>query len=252
MIDSPFSLNDKTFLVTGATSGIGLETCKQIGFSGGRFFALGRNLNKISSLIVENNFVDSFALPFDLSNLNTSEIEDVVNSIPQIDGFVYCAGIVKNNPIQFFDDKLYNEIRNVNLDACLFFLSFLLKKKKFKKPASVVFVSSISGIFGMKGNGLYAITKSALNIMAKTYANELSSKQIRVNSVAPGMVNTKITEEANDFLSEEVIAADKKKYPLGYGNPEDVALPIVFLLSSASKWVTGQVLILDGGRTAII
>jgi NAD(P)-dependent dehydrogenase (short-subunit alcohol dehydrogenase family) len=88
--------------------------------------------------------------------------------------------------------------------------------------------------------------------MAKTYANELAGKKIRVNAVAPGMVNTQITIDANDFLSEEVINEDKKKYPLGYGEPEDVALPIVFLLSEASKWITGQVIVLDGGRTAII
>ena len=86
----------------------------------------------------------------------------------------------------------------------------------------------------------------------KIYANELASKKIRVNTVAPGMVNTQITLDASSFLSEEVIEADKKKYPLGYGEPEDVALPIVFLLSEASKWITGQDLILDGGRTAII
>jgi NAD(P)-dependent dehydrogenase (short-subunit alcohol dehydrogenase family) len=128
----------------------------------------------------------------------------------------------------------------------------MLKKKKFNKPSSIVFLSSIASLYGMKGNGLYAITKASLNIMAKTYANELANKKIRVNTVAPGMVNTQITLDASEFLSDEAILKDKKKYPLGYGEPKDVALPIVFLLSDASKWITGQVLVLDGGRTAVI
>ncbi|ATC36119.1 SDR family oxidoreductase [Elizabethkingia anophelis] len=247
---NPFSLENKTILVTGATSGIGFEVCKQIHLAGGNFIGLGRNTEELDAYINQNSLNGSSSKYVDVSNADS--IIEIVNSLEKIDGFVHSAGIVENNPIQFFNNELYEKIRMVNLDAVLIFISQLLKKKKFNKPASIVFVSSISGLYGMKGNGLYGITKAGLGIMAKTYANELSSKKIRVNTVAPGMVNTKITAEASSFLSEEVINEDKKKYPLGYGEPEDVALPIVFLLSEASRWITGQDLILDGGRTAII
>lgn len=247
---NPFSLQNKTILVTGATSGIGLEVCKQIHLAGGNFIGLGRNTNVLEQYILEHKINNSSSKTVDVSD--TQSIINLIESIDKIDGFVHSAGIVENNPIQFFNNDLYEKIRSVNLDSVLVFLSQLLKKKKFNKPASIVFVSSISGLYGMKGNGLYGITKASLSIMAKTYANELSSKKIRVNTVAPGMVNTQITLDAGTFLSEEVINEDKKKYPLGYGEPEDVALPIVFLLSDASKWITGQDLILDGGRTAII
>lgn len=245
-----FSLENKIILVSGATSGIGLELCKQIVANGGNFIGLGRNTSVLQHYIDENNLAYSKAVVADLTK--EESILASLENVEKIDGYVHSAGIVQNNPIQFFNKELYDQIRTVNLDSSLIILSQLLKKKKFNKPASVVFVSSISGMYGMKGNGIYGITKSSLNIMAKTYANELAGKKIRVNAVAPGMVNTQITLDANDFLSEEVINEDKKKYPLGYGEPEDVALPIVFLLSDASKWITGQVMVLDGGRTAII
>jgi NAD(P)-dependent dehydrogenase (short-subunit alcohol dehydrogenase family) len=247
---SKFSLEDKLILVSGATSGIGLELCKQITQSGGNFIGLGRNIVALQEFIDQNKLTNSRVLTTDLSN--EESILSSLELVKNIDGYVHSAGIVKNNPIQFFNKDLYDQIRTINLDSALLILSHLLKKKKINKPASIVFVSSISGMYGMKGNGIYAITKSSLNVMAKTYANELAGKKIRVNAVAPGMVNTQITIDANDFLSEEVINEDKKKYPLGYGEPEDVALPIVFLLSEASKWITGQVIVLDGGRTAII
>ena len=246
-----FSLKNKTILVTGATSGIGYEVCKQIHIAGGSFIGLGRNTENLDQYIKANNIKGSYSVVVDVTNKD-SIINSIDNIEDKIDGFVHSAGIVENNPIQFFNEELYEKIRSVNLDSVLIFISQLLKKKKFNKPASIVFVSSISGMYGMKGNGLYGITKAALGIMAKTYANELSSKKIRVNTVAPGMVNTQITLDASSFLSEEVINQDKKKYPLGYGEPEDVALPIVFLLSDASRWITGHDLVLDGGRTAII
>jgi NAD(P)-dependent dehydrogenase (short-subunit alcohol dehydrogenase family) len=246
-----FSLAKKTILVSGGTSGIGLELCKQISNNGGNFIGVGRNTTELSALISELNLKNSFAISLDLTE--DESISAFVDGLDRnIDGFVHSAGIVQNNPIQFHNKELYEAIRKINLDSALLLTSKLLKQKKFNKPSSIVFVSSISGSFGMKGNGLYGITKSALQIMAKTYANELAGKQIRVNSVSPGMVNTKITLEASKFLSEEVINNDRKKYPLGYGEPIDVALPILFLLSDASKWISGHDLVIDGGRTAII
>lgn len=249
-MSNSFNLSSKTILVSGATSGIGLELCKQIYYSGGNFIGFGRSISVLSSFIEENEIKESCALKFDLEDL--SEIKYFISNISKIDGFVHSAGIVQNNPIQFLNFKLYESIRKVNLDSALILVHELLSQKKFNKPSSIVFLSSISGLLGMKGNTLYGITKASLNLMTKTFSNELASKGIRVNSVAPGMVNTKITQDAVEFLSEEVINLDKKKYPLGYGEPQDVALPVVFLLSEASKWITGQVITVDGGRTSVL
>ena len=113
-------------------------------------------------------------------------------------------------------------------------------------------VSSVAGIFGMKGNGIYAASKGALIAISKVWANEFAVSKTRVNCVSPGMVKTEITSKSIENLSLEVIQEDEKKYPLGYGTPEQVADPIVFLLSDASSWITGQNLVLDGGRTSTI
>jgi NAD(P)-dependent dehydrogenase (short-subunit alcohol dehydrogenase family) len=183
---------------------------------------------------------------------NQSDIQVLLNSLPNLDGLVHCAGIVSLAPLKFIKVEVMDNIYNVNYRSIILLLQSIVKQKKINKEASIVFVSSIAGLFGMKGNGMYAGTKGALISATKVFANELAGLKIRVNCVAPGMVKTAITEETINQLSAEVIAIDEAKYPLGYGAPEDVANPICFLLSHGSKWITGQTLILDGGRTCVI
>jgi NAD(P)-dependent dehydrogenase (short-subunit alcohol dehydrogenase family) len=251
MKDNDFSLNDKTILVTGATSGIGLEICKQIAIAGGHFIGIGRNIEKLQQYIVSSKLEGSKAVKFDLIELKNIHLLVSDLSI-NIDGFVHSAGIANVSPMHFFNFSDYEKIRKINLDSVLVLFSELLKKKKINKHSSVVFISSISAIRGAKGNGLYAITKSALDTISKVYANELSSKQIRVNTIQPGMVETEMSLQAETILSKEVMDVDRAKYPLGYGETKDIALPVIFLLSNASKWITGQSIVIDGGRTSFL
>jgi NAD(P)-dependent dehydrogenase (short-subunit alcohol dehydrogenase family) len=251
MKENNFSLLNKTFLITGATSGIGLEICKQISKAGGDFIGIGRNIDKLQNHIDVNNLNFSKAVKFDLLDIENIHLL-VSDLIVKIDGFVHAAGIAYVSPMHFFNYNDYENIRKINLDAVLILFSELLKKKKINKQSSIVFISSISAIRGAKGNGLYAITKAALDSASKVYANELASKQIRVNTIQPGMVETEMSLQAENILSKEVINIDRAKYPLGYGETKDIALPVVFLLSSASKWITGQSLVIDGGRTSML
>jgi NAD(P)-dependent dehydrogenase (short-subunit alcohol dehydrogenase family) len=94
--------------------------------------------------------------------------------------------------------------------------------------------------------------KEAFDTLSKVYANELSSKCIRANTIRPGFIETDMSTQAENILSKEVMYIDRSKYPLGYGEPKDIALPVIFLLSSASKWITGQSIVIDGGRTSIL
>jgi NAD(P)-dependent dehydrogenase (short-subunit alcohol dehydrogenase family) len=251
MKDNDFSLNDKTILVTGATSGIGLEICKQIAIAGGHFIGIGRNIEKLQQYIVASKLEGSKAVKFDLIELKNIHLL-ISDLSTKIDGFVHSAGIANVSPMHFFNYSDYENIRKINLDCVLVLLSELLKKKKINKKSSVVFISSISAIRGAKGNGLYAITKSALDTIGKVYANELSSKYIRVNTIQPGMVETEMSKQAENILSKEVMDIDRSKYPLGYGEAKDIALPVIFLLSNASKWITGQSIVIDGGRTSFL
>ena len=124
-----FSLENKVILVSGATSGIGLELCKQIVINGGNFIGMGRNISALQEFIDENKLSNSKALIADFTQ--EESILASIESIDKIDGYVHSAGIVQNNPIQFFNKDLYNQIRTINLDSSLLILSQLLKKKKF-------------------------------------------------------------------------------------------------------------------------
>ena len=251
MKDNNFSLIGKTILVTGATSGIGLEICKQIAIAGGNFIGIGRNVAKLQHYIDNHTLKGSKVVKFDLVEIENIHL--LVCDLPiKIDGFVHSAGIAHVSPMHFFNYNDYESIRKINLDSVLVLFSELLKKKKINKNASVVFISSISAIRGAKGNGLYAITKAALDVISKVYANELSSKCIRVNTIQPGMVETDMSMQAENILSKEIMDIDRSKYPLGYGETKDIALPVIFLLSNASKWITGQSIVIDGGRTSLL
>ena len=251
MKDNYFSLSNKTILVTGATSGIGFEICKQIINAGGNFIGIGRNIVSLQEYIDNSKLDACKAIKFDLIELEN--INSLVSELPvKIDGLVHSAGIALVSPMQFFNFNDYETIRKINLDSVLVLFSELLKKKRINKQSSIVFISSISSIRGAKGNGLYAITKAALDSVSKVYANELSSKNIRVNTILPGMVETEMSMEAENILSKEIMDLDRSKYPLGYGEPKDIALPVIFLLSNASKWITGQSIVIDGGRSSFI
>lgn len=246
---NPFDLSGKIILVTGASSGIGYETCLSISRQGGTFIAVARRVELLKKLIEECGNKNSFILA-DLSQ--TEDIQKIVELMPNIDGIVHSAGIVTLAPVKFYSKELMNSIRETNFDSIALLINLITKKKKINKGSSIVLVASIAGLFGMKGNGIYAASKGALIAISKVWASEFSSNRIRVNCISPGMVKTEITNKSIEDLSLEVIQQDEKKYPLGYGEAIQVANPIIFLLSEASSWITGQNLILDGGRTSTI
>jgi NAD(P)-dependent dehydrogenase (short-subunit alcohol dehydrogenase family) len=139
----------------------------------------------------------------------------------------------------------------VNFEAPIFLTQQILKQKKIEKEASIVFISSISGVFCSSiGGSAYSASKGAINGVVKNLAIELASQAIRVNSVNPGMIHTNIFEAG--VISQEQLEEDMQKYPLKrYGKPEEVAYAVIYLLSDASKWVTGSNLLIDGGYTCL-
>ncbi len=177
------------------------------------------------------------------------QLEHLLEQLPLVDGVVLCAGQGTVVPFKMADRKRIDPIFEINYFAPVELLRMLLKKKKLANGASVVFVSSIGGIDSITiGNSIYGASKAALNSAMRFCALELAPKQIRVNSVCPGMVNTKLIK--GGAVSEEQHQADMQKYPLKrYGEPEDIANGIIYLLSDAASWVTGHSLVIDGGYT---
>jgi NAD(P)-dependent dehydrogenase (short-subunit alcohol dehydrogenase family) len=245
-----FDLKGKTFLVTGASSGIGFEICKTITQMNGHYIAVARREEQLKRLIESYNTELSRYIVSDLTD--DKSIQNLINSIDKIDGIVHCAGIVKMIPSKFYNTEILRETMNINYDSIVLLMGQLLKKKCINRGGSIVLMSSLGGVFGAKGNGIYAGSKGALIAIAKVWANELASQLIRVNTLSPGMVKTEILNQFQSHTSEDTLKIDELKYPLGYGNVEDVAYPSVFLLSDAAKWITGQNIIIDGGRSACI
>lgn len=249
-MDNPFSLEGKTILVTGASSGIGRGIAIQCSKMGANLILNGRNSERLNETLSMLSGENHRILVADLSN--QAELERLVAELPEIQGWVNSAGIPKISPIKYFTRESVEEIFNVNSISSMLLLSLLLKSRKLKKGASIVFVSSISGAFvGSVGDTSYCASKGAVNGFVKGAALELAPQGIRLNCVCPGLVPTSILDMANEIAGEEHHANIMlEKYPMKrLGKPEDIANGAIYLLSDASSWVTGQALVIDGGYT---
>lgn len=244
---NPFSLEGKTILVTGASSGIGQATAVECSKLGAKVIISARNADRLQETM---NLLEGEGHGQLVAELTSQEdIENLVAQCPEINGVVLCAGVGLLLPLQFCDEAKFKEVFEINFFSPVELVRLLSKKKKLQKGGSVVFVSSIGGndIFAT-GNAVYGTSKAAVNSVVRYYANELSSKKIRVNSVNPGRVNTKLIRSGK--MSDEQEQSDIAKYPLKrYGEPHEIAHGIIYLLSDAASWVTGQSLVIDGGRT---
>lgn len=244
---NPFSLSGKTILVTGASSGIGQATAVECSKMGARMVVTGRNperLNDTFGMLIGDGHTQIVA---DLTKAD--DLAMLVESCPDLNGVVLCAGKGILLPIQFCDQDKFKDVFETNFFSPVETLRLLSKKKKVAKGGAVVFVSSIGGVeVFATGNAVYGTSKAALNSVVRFYANELSSRKVRVNSVNPGRVNTKLIKSGK--MSEEQEIADVQKYPLKrYGEPIEIAHSIIYLLSDAASWVTGHSLVIDGGVT---
>lgn len=249
MIYNPFSLEDKTILVTGASSGIGRAIAIECSKMGAKLIVTGRNESRLNDTflnLVGNSHVQIIS---DLSN--EANIVTLCEKTPNLDGIVHCAGFTIPVPFQFVTKEKLDSIFSVNFTSTVLLSQQLLKKKKLSKESSIVFISSVSGVFcSAVGSSLYSASKGAVNGLIKGMALDLAGKGIRVNSVNPGMIETNIFSEGE--ITKEQLTEDAKRYPLKrYGKPEEVAYAAIYLLSDASKWVTGSNLLIDGGYTLL-
>ena len=164
-----------------------------------------------------------------------------------LDGIVLCAGINEFVPVKFIKQEKINKMFQTNYFSQLILLQMLLKKKLLNKGASVVFISSVSSVMGVQGTLLYASSKGAINSAVRVLASELAGQKIRVNAILPGIVRTEMLSGTN--ITEEQFTKQEELYPLGLGTPQDVGHAVLFHLFDASRWLTGQCMILDGGLT---
>lgn len=245
--NNPFSLQGKTILVTGASSGIGKAIAVECSKSGARLILTGRNKRELTNTLQALSGNHHQLIQTDLSQ--EDQINVLVENLPVLDGLVNTAGIVKTLPFLFIKPEQISAIMDINFLAPVFLAQKLIKTKKLGAGGSVVIISSIEGPeITHVGNSMYAASKGAITAMAKSMALELAPKKIRVNSILPGMIDTSMIH--TDAISNEQLEAEIRRYPLKrYGKPEEIAYAVIYLLSEASAWTTGTNLIIDGGFT---
>lgn len=247
---NPFSLTDKTVLVTGAGGGIGRATAITCSKMGATLVLTDINTETLSETL---DLLDKVGgrnhqmMTADLTNENA--LDKLVADLPALDGIVCNAGISKVLPIQFLNAEDFNRIMAINAFAPMYMTQKLYKKKRINKGGSIVYTVSISGVSMVSMGGvMYAVSKNALDAFMRNAALEFAARNIRVNSVNPSRVKTGLIQ--NSVYSEEEVARDLQTYPLKrYAEPEEIANSIVFLLSDAASYITGHALVVDGGKT---
>lgn len=243
------NLQHKTILITGASSGIGRATAILFSRLGAQVILSARNedmLNETRSLMQDQE--RHRILVADLSQ--PEGVAQLVAGSPALDGLVHCCGKVLPVPAKFIKESQLQDVFSVNYFSAVHTVSGLLKQKKLNTSASVVFISSVSTLHAYFGGGPYISSKSALEGYAKTLALELIPKKIRVNVLQPALVRTAIFESTVDAsVNEAEMDRLRSQYPLGVGEPEDIAQALAYFISDASKWVTGSFLKMDGGLT---
>ena len=246
---NPFSLKGKTILVTGASSGIGCATAIECSKMGASVVITGRNTQRLENTYTQLEGENHLMISIDLMIENSIEI--LLSKLSVVDGIVHCAGVIKNIPFLYATKENFDEVMNVNFYVPTELTRKALKEKKINKNGSVVFISSVSGVFcSAVASSIYSASKGAVNGLIKGMALDLAPKGIRVNSINPGVIETNIFDSG--AITAEQLEEDKKRYPLKrFGKPEEVAYAVIYLLSDASSWVTGSNLLIDGGYTLL-
>lgn len=241
---NPFSLDGKTFLVTGASSGIGRGIAVTCSKMGAKVIVNGRNVSKLQETIRQMEAEENQMMAGDLTD--DTALKELVSSLPKLDGVVHCAGMGQRIPCKDLQKVHVDQVMDVNFKAPVMLQAELLRQKKINKAASIVFIASIASGSPSAGNSIYSASKGAIISYANCLAIELAPRNIRVNCISPAMVWTDLI--LCDGTDEELLKEDEQKYPLKrYGRPEDIANLAVYMLSDASAWMTGSNVKISGG-----
>jgi len=247
---SPFSLNGHNILITGASSGIGAAVAVLAAKNGAVCIINGRDEIRLNGILENLEGEGHIAINMDLSERNGKElVKQAVAVKASINGFVHCAGIEKTLPFRITEMSDLREIMKINLEAYWDIIQEILRRGNHKENLSIVSLGSVAAQYGAAGKTAYSASKGALISLTKSLAAEYANKKIRFNCVCPGYVDTPMLSNIRQLYASESDFSDAiiKKHPLGLGMPEDVAGAVVYLLSDASRWITGSVLTVDGG-----
>lgn len=247
---NPFSLEGKHIVISGASSGIGQQCAISCASMGAKVSILGRNIDRLR--ITQSQMIGhghkSYIVDLTIEDEVKETVKSIVSNNGEINGLLNVAGISTTLLMKSVSRNKLNEFFHNNVYTSFFLTKEACRIGHFSKEGgSVVFFSSVMGSFGEIGKSLYSMTKGALQAGAKSLACELAPRNIRVNTVSPGVIITPINENLPHITDKVKRQELERKHLLGLGKTEDVANACIYLLSNASKWVTGINLFVDGG-----
>ena len=250
---NPFSLEGKHIVVSGASSGIGRQCAISCAAMGARVSLLGRNSERLQQTLSQMDGTGHHIYVVDLTveeDIKTT-VQQIVKDSGRISGLLNAAGISGTLLMKSVSGKKLDEFFQNNVYSAYILTREVCRMGHFaQEGGGIVFFSSIMGSYGETGKSLYAMTKGALQAATKSLACELAPKNIRVNAVSPGLIITPINENQPHITDPSKREELEKMHLLGLGKTVDVANACVYLLSDASRWVTGVNLYVDGGYTA--
>lgn len=251
---NPFTLTGKNIIITGASSGIGRQCAISCAAMGATVVLIARNQERLKETLSQMANKDThLCYSVDLTDYNSviGIIRDAVSKIGRLTGLLNCAGISTTLAMKMTSPETLEMFFYTNVFSAYFLTKEVCKVENISKEgASVIFISSVMASVGTSGKSIYSMTKGALLSGSRSLACELAKKNIRVNVVSPGAILTPINENLSHMKDPELRKALEEQHLLGLGRTEDVANACIFLLSDASRWVTGTNLIVDGGYTA--
>ncbi|MEQ4732333.1 SDR family NAD(P)-dependent oxidoreductase [Providencia rettgeri] len=245
-------LQNKKILITGASSGIGRAIAEYFSTQDAQVVITGRNELRLNETFQQlmgeghHQIITDITNPDNIQNL----LKSTVQLVGPLDGVVHCAGIQKTLPLQALKEEQFDEIFSTNVKSAQFITKELRRKGSYNEGCSLVYLSSVAGVCGEPAITTYSASKSALMGLAKSAAIELARNKIRVNCIAPGHVQTEMSNNFAKQLTQQQLINIHEKHPLGLGKAEDVAYAAAYLVSDLAKWVTGTTLFVDGGYSA--
>ena len=244
-----FSLKNKIAIVTGASQGIGKTTAELFSKSGAHVVCIARNEEKIKNLanIISKNGHSASYITCDISDsdLLQNTVKSVINDYGKIDILINNAGITRDSLVLRMKNHQWDEVLNTNLKGAFYATKSVLRSMMKNKYGRIINITSIVGLQGNSGQSNYSASKAGLIGFSQSVAKEVASRGITINCIAPGWIETEMTNNLSQDIKSEII----KNIPIGKtGTTEDIAYTALFLASKESKYITGQTITVDGGR----
>lgn len=242
-------LTNKKYLVTGGSRGIGKAIVERLANAGATVAFTYKSSYAESQKIVEQFNKKVFAFKADISDENTSIslIEKIENQIGELDGLINNAGITMDKPFFKMETDAWQAVINTNLNGTFYLSKAVINKFIRKENSKIINMASVSGLRGSAGQANYSASKAAMIAFTKTLAVEFARFNVQVNAIAPGFIETEMTEQMDENIKKNI----RQMVPARrMGKASEVADAVLFLLSPSANYITGHTLVIDGGLMA--